>query len=138
MRFLELTKFCHYALYLTSFIGLLVPCYLFYMQEAIKDSMQQATTVTKRSEQHKFEAPVIIICPEPNFKPSISKQLNVSVPVRDIFLTESDFTNFLDMNLPFKENVQELYEQFSYTNDFTYLYNGIGALHVLLFWAVGS
>ena len=118
---LELAKVCHHALYLVSFISLLIPCYFLYMQEAIKDSEQKATTVTQRSEPHASETPVIIICPQPNFKPSISSKFNMSFPDRDLFVSVADFTEFLDMNNIDNQTVQELYEQFTYSNDFIYL-----------------
>ena len=121
---LELAKFCHHALHMVSFVSLLVPCYLFYMQKAIKDSQQKATTVTKRSEHLAFDSPVIIICPQPNFKPSISSKFSLSIPDRDLFITESDFWEFLDVNFIYNQTVKELYEQFTYNNDFTYLYKG--------------
>ena len=46
---MELAKFCHYLLYFLSFCGLLIPCYLLFMIEAINESQNGATTVTKRS-----------------------------------------------------------------------------------------
>ena len=94
------------------------------MQEAIKDSEQKATTVTKKSEHHAFEVPVITVCPQPNFKLSISYKFNLSVPDWDLFLTEWDFKEFLDVNFLYNQTVEELYEKFTYNNDFMYLYKG--------------
>ena len=124
MKFLEWARFCHQFLRLIAFSSLLVLCYVFYMQEAIKDSEQKATTVTKRSENHEYEAPVITICPEPSFKPSISRQFNINVPVRDIFLRKLDFTDFVDANFLQNKTFQKMYEEFTYNNAFTYIYEG--------------
>ena len=55
------------------------------MHEAILKSRTRAMTIIKRSEERQFEAPSLIICPEPGFKPSIPKKYNLSVPTRYVF-----------------------------------------------------
>ena len=55
------------------------------MNDAINNSKEGATTVTKRSEALEIELPSLIFCPKPPFKQSVSNQYNLSIPVRDIF-----------------------------------------------------
>ena len=114
---LELAKICHYALYFISFIGLLVPCYFLYMNDAIKKSEEGATSVTKRSKCFPFEVPTIIICAEPGFKPSVSKKYNLDEPPRFIF------NNVKGTNIIGNRSVPELWEEFSYANDLNIVYD---------------
>ena len=94
--FLQLVKFCHYLLYMLSFFGLLVPCYVFYMTDAIKESERGAMTVTKRSEAQEYEPPSVIFCPTPGFKSSTVKKYNLSIPPPDIFKIKCNRKQVLD------------------------------------------
>ena len=122
---MELAKYCHYLLHFLSFLGLLIPCYIFFMNDAINKSKNKATTVTKRSIPLETELPSLILCPKPSFKQSVSNQYNLSIPVRDIY---SNLFWLFDENLGMKQllekNVKELYDELCYTNDITFLFNG--------------
>ena len=124
---MELAKFCHYLLYFLSFLGLLIPCYVFFMNDAINESKEGATTVTKRSEALEIELPSLIFCPKPSFKQSVSNQYNLSIPVRDIFFNSLwllDNEN-LGMKSLLERNVKELYDELHYNDDITFLFNGV-------------
>ena len=112
---LSLAKLCQYVLYCITFIGLLVSCYFLYMEEAIEKSSKKATTVTKRSGHHPYEAPSIIVCATPPFKASVSRKYNLSQPIRRYFspweLLPFDYGKFGNIT------VQDLFEEFTYTND---------------------
>ena len=123
MSYMEVAKFCHYLLYFLSFIGLLVPCYVLYMKDAIKESKNGAITITKRSEAIQYEPPTIIFCPKPDFKHSISKKYNLSIPIRDIFSQSYWFQN-LDMGWLQKTNVIELYDEFQLAKELTFVFYG--------------
>ena len=51
-------RFCYYAIKSLIFISLSVVCYFWYMKEAIEDFDRRATTVTTRSIDHPYEAPL--------------------------------------------------------------------------------
>ena len=70
---------------LIVFVILFVMCYHFYMKEAIEKFRLGATTVTKRSEYLPYEAPSLIICPEPGFKQSVFKRYIMTLPARYVF-----------------------------------------------------
>ena len=55
------------------------------MKEAIEKFRLGATTVTKRSDYLPYEAPSLIICPEPGFKQSVFKRYNMTLPARYVF-----------------------------------------------------
>ena len=77
--------FCQYALNLIVFVLLFAMCYNFYMKEAIEKFRLGATTVTKRSDYLPYEAPSLIICPEPGFKQSVFERYNMTLPARYVF-----------------------------------------------------
>ena len=94
------------------------------MNEAIEESKIGATTMIKRSETLPLESPTIIVCPEPNFKPSMSRKYNLSNPARDLFTPW-----MIDLVKPFIEDtfqnrtVEDLYEELSYSkNDLMFFY----------------
>ena len=126
MDSLKWAKLCHYILYGIAFISLFFSCYFLYMNDAIEESKIGATTMIKRSENLPYEAPTIIVCPEPRFKPSISRRYNLSNPARDFFthwmghslmphaLIEDTFQN---------RTVENLFEELSYSiNDLVFVY----------------
>ena len=123
---MDIAKFCHYLLYFLSFFGLLVPCYVYFMNDAINESKNRATTVTKRLKALEIELPSLILCPKPSFKQSVFNQYNLSIPVRDIFTNPSWlFDENLGMKQLLEKNVKELYDELYYTNDITFLFNGL-------------
>ena len=93
-NYLKFLKFCHYALYCITFICLLVSCYFLYMHEAILKSRTGAMTIIKRSEERQFEAPSLIICPEPGFKPSVTEKYNLTNAPRYVFRFEKVWETF--------------------------------------------
>ena len=115
---LKLAKYCHYFLYLITFVVLFVVCHIFYIKDAIEESQMQAKSITKRSMDLEFEPPAITICPKPAFKPSISR---LSTPVRSFFLGAGGPNHplYKPENIT---DVQELYEDYSYANDLTFLF----------------
>ena len=115
---LKLAKYCHYFLYLITFVVLFVVCHIFYIKDAIEESQMEAKSITKRSMDLEFEPPAITICPKPAFKPSISRLFNLSTPVRSLFLGTGD-PLYKPKNIT---DVQELYEDYSYANDLTFLF----------------
>ena len=118
LKRLSFVEFCQHALYLITFIGLIVSCYLFFMHDAIEKSKKEATTVTKRSANCPFEAPSITICITPPFKPSISGKYNLSQSIRQYF---SPWAIHFDQGSDFgNKTVQKLFEEFSYSNDLTF------------------
>ena len=58
------------------------------MKEAIRKSTVGATTVIKRSKNVKYDAPSIIICPQPGYKQSGYEMYNLSIPARILFDSE--------------------------------------------------
>ena len=106
-------KLCQYVLYCVTFLSLLIPCYFIYMKEAIQKAQSGATTVIQRSVNMQYEAPTIIICPEPGYKKSIFEKYNLSVPARRIFRYDGYGQENLD-NL----TVLELYEELGYKHSF--------------------
>ena len=88
---IEIPKFqkvSQYSLNFISFTILFILCYFLYMQDAIEKFKLGASIVTKRSELLPYEAPSIIICPEPGFKQSIFKKYNLTTPAQFVFHDE--------------------------------------------------
>ena len=123
MDSLKWAKFCHYMLYGIAFISLFFSCYFLYMNEAIDESKIGATTMIKRSENLPYEAPTIIVCPEPRFKPSRSRKYNLNDPARDFFTPwNPSVIPFIKNTFP-NRTVEDLYEELSYSkNDLMFLY----------------
>ena len=119
---LKFAKVCQHALYFVSFVGLFFLCFDLYMIGAIKKSQRKATTVTKRSEHGQYEAPSITICPMPAFKPSISAEYNLSNPIRNNFIPWS--RDHKDTEIFGNKTVQELFEESTYSNDLTFIFEG--------------
>ena len=123
---LQLVKFCHYSMYFLSFFGLLFPCYVFYMYDAIQESENGAMTVTKRSEPREYEPPSFIFCPMPSFRPSVSEKYNLSIAPIDIFRYHNWLdSESLEKKLFYNRNVQELYEEFQYGDILTFNFKGV-------------
>ena len=118
MNCLKSLKFCHYILYGIAFVGLLFSCHFLYMNEAIEESKIGARALTKRSESIPYESPTIIVCPEPGFKPSISKKYNLNITTRDLFLPWMGDSVIQVIKEKFhSQTVKNLYEEFTYGND---------------------
>ena len=118
MDSLKLAKLCHYLIYGIAFISLSFLCYFLYMNEAIEKSKIGATTVIKRTENLPYESPTIIVCPEPRFKPSVSRKYNLSSPARDIFSPwMGDFFITFIKDTFHNRTVQDVYEEFTYSNN---------------------
>ena len=102
---LRILKFCHYVIYYITFIGLFVLCYFLYIKEAVEKSSGRATTVIKLSENIPYEAPSILICPEPSYKRFIIEKYNLTKSTRMGF----PFENYLKNTFQ-KQAVQEFFE----------------------------
>ena len=65
-----------------------------------------------------------IVCPEPNFKPSITRKYNLSRPARDFFTPWMGLTTFIEDTFQ-NRTVQDLFEELSYNkNDLMIFYQG--------------
>ena len=96
------------------------------MNEAIEESKIGARALTKRFESIPYESPTMIVCPEPGFKPSISKKYNLNITARDLFLPwmGDKVSNVIKEKFNNKR-VKKLYEEFTYGNDdLLFLYEG--------------
>ena len=89
---IPLPKLCHYALDFMIFLSLLMFCYFLYMKEAINEYQEGAISVTKQEKELNLEAPALTICPNPSFKPSMSKMHELDIPTRDMFTMDSKIT----------------------------------------------
>ena len=92
------------------------------MIEAIEKFNRGATTVTKRSIDLPYEYPTLIICPNPSFKPSISKKHDLEIPIRDIFNQKTKITKRIYQNIFPNQTVPDLYREFSYYSDITFVF----------------
>ena len=123
---MDIAKFCHYLLHFLSFFGLLVPCYVYFMNDAINESKNRATTVTKRLKALEIELPSLIFCPKSPFKQSVAKQYNLKVPVRDIFINPRwPHVENWGMKSLLERNVKELYEELHYNEKLGMAWHGI-------------
>ena len=85
------------------------------MNEAIEKSNAGATTVTKQSEKCPYEIPSIIICPEPGYKQTLLKQYNMT-PAKLLY-------GRFEKEVLYNHSVQELFEKFTYANDFYFTFS---------------
>ena len=82
-------------------------------------------TVTKRSKPIQIEPPTITVCPNPGFKPSMSKLYNLSTSFREILINRQLLKNQKKkLNLLYKRNVEELYNDFVYNDGITFNFWG--------------
>ena len=117
-----LRKCCKFTLEFILFISLVISCYFFFMIEAIKKFNRGATTVTKRSIDLPYEYPTLIICPNPSFKPSVSKKYVIDIPIRDLFTQTTKITKRIYQNIFPNQTVPDLYREFSYDSDITFVF----------------
>ena len=117
-----LQKCCKFTLKFILFISLVISCYFFFMIEAIEKFNRGATTVTKRSIYLPYEYPTLIICPNPSFKPSVSKKHGLKIPIRDIFNQKTKITKRIYQNIFPNHTVPDLYNEFSYHSDITFVF----------------
>ena len=115
----KLPKYCRNATHLIAFIGLLIPCYFLYMEDAIQKSKDRATTVTRQSQQEEYEVPTITICADPIVKKSVTKKYPLHQPPRFVF-------NDVGGQIFFENRtVQEVWDEFTYSKDFNIIYDGV-------------
>ena len=117
-----LRKCCKFTLEFILFIGLVISCYFFFMIEAIEKFNRGATTVTKRSIDLPYEYPTLIFCPNPPFKPSVLKNNDLKIPIRDVFTQKTKITKRIYQTIFPNQTVPDLYREFSYDNDITFVF----------------
>ena len=67
-------RFVKHCLNAALFIVFLIVFYFFYMKDAWQQYTKKSTTLAeRRMNKPKLDAPVLILCPDPPFKPSFFK-----------------------------------------------------------------
>ena len=84
-----------------------------------------AITETRRSVHRELEYPSLTICPNPPFKPSVSRHYKFTFPIRDLFTKNTDTTTKIYKDLFHNFTIPELYENFTYHNDLTFIYDNV-------------
>ena len=86
MKFKPSPTQCLYALKIIIFTSLLIACYYLYMKAALADYLKGSVTIVTRSEQmEQFEAPVITICPNYDFKPTVNSEYQFYFQTKNLF-----------------------------------------------------
>ena len=97
----------------TLFTVLLFLFYFMYMKHALEQYKKGSTTIVKRQEfMENLEPPILIVCPEPPFKPSFFKEKNIiGIGSEKYFWLQPIYHKQFEND---SSTAQDLYENMSY------------------------
>ena len=99
-------------------VALIIFWYFAFLEDAYDDYKSEAiTVVTRKQKTENLEIPVVTICPNFAFKPSINQQFDF--PTRDLFIY-SQGTNQNLQSIFHGQTVLDVFKNFSYANDFSF------------------
>ena len=131
-----------YALKIIIFTSLLIACYFLYMRAALSDYLKGSVIIVTRSEDmEQFEAPVITICPNHDFKPTVNSKYQFYFPTRYLFtgklsrfLANDPETLAKIYDVFDNTTVEEVFKTFSYAYDITFVADSI-SLNEVQWWS---
>ena len=113
-----LEKLIVYCLKFLGVVSLIIFWYFDFFQDAYKDYQSKAITiVTRKQKMVDLEIPIVTICPNFAFKPSINQQFDF--PTRDLFIYSQE-TNQNLQSIFHGQTVLDVFKNFSYANDFRF------------------